>query len=256
MSVKARLQEFRHLDEEDKKRKASPDQENTQRIKRIAKARDNYQELQDLNPILRQDQKIMFIGYNPGVQSSIQQHHYAHPSNLFWKLFNNSKLIFKVMGDKTDPFIQSVIRNGVSTVKAEHDTELINYGIGFTDLVLRCTKSADELTIQEKLANVPRLVQEFQYSGSTFLVFIGKGIWEVFVKHFANKYGISVKLTKDFFTWGKQEVHKGSYGELLAKIQGEVGNKCIYVFPNTSGLVATPKYPEKLALWKDLVNDI
>lgn len=215
--------------------------------------------LKDLPPIITTNQILMFIGFNPGVQSSIQQHHYAHPTNLFWKLFNQSGLFTKmVTNDDDDPFLNRVIVNNKSELRAQDDIHLVRYRIGMTDLVLRCTKSVDELTTLEKLENVPRLIEEFKYTLSQYLVFVGKGIWEIVVKYVVKKYDIKGCKLKGVFTWGKQvqEQHDGPYFDMLERLQNELDQREIYVFPSTSGLVTSMNFAEKLVLWDDLTRDV
>ncbi|ODV79316.1 DNA glycosylase [Suhomyces tanzawaensis NRRL Y-17324] len=217
--------------------------------------------LPDLPPCLTTEQQVLFVGYNPGVESSLQQHHYAHFTNLFWKLFNQSQLFTKVLQriqyDLKDPLLEE------PSIRPHHDNDLIRFKIGFTDLVLRCTKTAQELSMAEKLANVPRLFQEFQFTQSRYLVFIGKGIWEIIVKYLATKLAIKVKLTKGNFAWGEQKIRDGTgedvrlYNYMLKAARKEIPEITrIYVFPNTSGLVASLSFGEKLALWVDLVEQI
>ena len=224
----------------------------------------------DLRPSLNNHTKVVFVGFNPGVQSSIQQHHYAHFTNLFWKLFNDSKIFIKVnfRGDfeetlRKDNFLSSLITpvkkgNYVSHFKPEHDFALADYYIGFTDLVLRCTKSAQELPLSEKIANVPRLIEEFKYTGVKFIVIVGKGIWEIIIAYLSKELGIKVKLSKDNFTWGQQTTGKDeTYNSSLQLLHNLIGTQCkVYVFPNTSGLVASMSYADKLNLWVSLGNDI
>jgi len=226
----------------------------------------------DLQPSLDDNLKLLFIGFNPGVQSSIQQHHYAHFTNLFWKLFNESGLLINVLQSlkipiddviKEDPLLKELVkpisdRQYKTFAKPVNDFEIVKYKIGFTDLVLRCTKTAQELTLSEKLENVPRLFREFRESGSAFIVFIGKGIWEIVVKYVTNLLKVKVKLTKDNFQWGKQILGEDNmYNMILEKLYDILGyDHNIYVFPNTSGLVTSLKYDEKLQLWNDLSQQI
>ncbi|KAI5958483.1 thp1 [Candida margitis] len=223
-------------------------------------------DLPDLRQSLGSNLTVLFIGFNPGVQSSIQQHHYAHHSNLFWKLFNQSKLLEKtVAGKKKDGVInnetdnndhlRSLLDNGCS---AKDDFDLIHYDIGFTDLALRCTATAAELTTEEKLHNIPRLLQEINSSHPENVVLIGKGIWEVFVKYYISELGMKFKLNKDNFQWGKLKLgadkqYNRIIEQLLAQIPPETS---VYVFPSTSGLVASMSFQEKLNLWQSLANNI
>lgn len=240
--------------------------------KQLSPEKDQPSKYKDLQPSLDDNLKVLFIGYNPGVQSSIQQHHYAHFTNLFWKLVNESNLLLRVLQSlnisieevvKEDALLKEITEcsgNGEykTLVKPVHDFDIIKYKIGFTDLVLRCTKTAQELTLSEKLENVPRLIGEFKKSRCEFIVFIGKGIWEIMVRYISNLLKIKPKLTKEIFQWGKQEPGKDVvYDMVLKKFDELLMFPCkIYVFPNTSGLVTSLKYHEKLQLWNDLGQDI
>ncbi|GEQ72735.1 hypothetical protein JCM33374_g6423 [Metschnikowia sp. JCM 33374] len=219
-----------------------------------AKAVNSANILKDLPPSIVADLTVVFVGFNPGVESSKQQHHYAHPTNLFWKLFNASDLLSAVLDlretdvSKYGGVLNDIYRHGPCSARAEHDFDLINVGVGFTDLVLRCTKQAAELSQQEKAQNVPRLLGEFNLSKAPFIVFVGKGIWEVVCKYLVPKH----KLTPCNFSWGIQ-----TDAEIMRRFTSFcVYSPKVYVFPNTSGLVASMKYPEKLDLWNSLVADM
>lgn len=212
----------------------------------------------DLPPSLADNLTVVFIGFNPGIQSSVTQHHYAHFSNLFWKLFNQSRLIFSVLrDDPRDAYLREKTKDDVSSFAAHDDNELLKYGIGFTDLVLRCTKAVSELTSSEKLENVPRLIEELKTSSPRFIVIVGKGIWETIVRYLNN--GKIFKFKN--FKWGEQVIDQdrlqSEYSLLLLKLSKALNyNYSIYVFPNTSGLVTSLKYSEKLQLWNSLVSNI
>ncbi|CCE82530.1 Piso0_002260 [Millerozyma farinosa CBS 7064] len=267
-SLKSVIQSFKY----DSKAPSSPGNGNRIR-KRVQKQPKVTHAYKDLAPSLSGDLKAIFVGFNPGIQSSLQQHHYAHFTNLFWKLFNQSDFLLKVLKSlgvdiekeiECDELLRSVVIPGDITgsyrtaVKAEHDFEISKYHIGFTDLVLRCTRMAQELTLDEKLANVPRLISEFSNTGARYVVFVGKGIWEIVVKYYADNLGINFKLTKSNFLWGKQIQRDDSkYNLILSKLYQALGHPCsIYVFPSTSGLVTSLNYNEKLKLWHDLGDDV
>lgn len=217
-----------------------------------AKDNSNYSALLDLQPMISDNITLLFVGFNPGVESSRQQHHYAHPTNLFWKLFNALDVLKKVLTLRKldidgDEFLCNIFVEGKLTATAQNDDQLVPYGVGFTDLVLRCTKTAQELTKQEKLNNVPRLFSEFARSNAKWVVVIGKGIWEFIVKYINPSH----RLTKENFLWGLQT------GSLVNEIHRQCDSDFnLYVFPNTSGLVALMKYPEKLALWEQFAASI
>lgn len=264
-NLKSVIQSFKYNDE----KAVAGKRDKISKIKKVSKNQESYE---DLQPSLANNLKLLFIGFNPGIQSSIQQHHYAHFTNLFWKLFNEARLLTKTLQSlkipiedtiEKDKFLEELVKvidDGEYTtyVKTVHDFELVKYKIGFTDLVLRCTKSAQELTTSEKLANVPRLIEEFKRSETRLLVFIGKGIWEIVVKYVANDINLRFKITKANFKWGRQEQDNDpDYNLILQRLTEIIGYECnLYVFPNTSGLVTSLKYSEKLQLWNDLGEDV
>jgi TDG/mug DNA glycosylase family protein len=71
--------------------------------------------------------RVLFCGINPGLWSGAVGHHFARPGNRFWKLLAASGF--------------------TPTVLSPHDElELLDVGIGITNLVRRATRSAAEVT--------------------------------------------------------------------------------------------------------------
>jgi G:T/U-mismatch repair DNA glycosylase len=208
----------------------------------------------DLAPSLAPHLTVVFVGFNPGVESSISQHHYAHFSNLFWKLFNQSRLALSVIPTAArDKFVTDGLKVGFAPY---NDLDLARYGIGFTDLVLRCTKLASELSAAEKLSNVPRLLGELRLAQPRFVVFIGKGVWETVVRYLCGSAPASV-LSE--FTWGHQTRQPSltRYDQVLKRLCTLLEYDFeVYVFPSTSGLVTTLNFAQKLELWEHLAKDI
>lgn len=200
--------------------------------------------LADLAPFLGDNLTVLFVGFNPGEESLRQQHHYAHPSNLFWRLFNALDMLAAVLAarsvPRSDPRAQRLFAGADCIALAANDAELVHLGIGFTDLVLRCTRQALQLSRQEKLANVPRLAGEFAATGARHIVIVGKGIWETIAQH----YGVRVDKR---FVWGLQS------GGVAQRVGG---GACVHVVPSTSGLVALMKYADKLALWRGVARAV
>ena len=198
----------------------------------------------DLAPCLDTNVHIVFIGFNPGITSSTLQQHYAHRSNSFWKLFNEAQIV-------------SLSTDGISRYEPKHDQALLASGVGFTDLVLRCTKLAAELSMKEKTRNVPRLLGQLRGNRPEFIVFVGKGIWEAVVAYLNE--GSPVRLLDSVnFQWGLQLPGEDvKYGRLLDRLERELGYKCqVYVFASTSGLAAKFLYSQKLAQWQALSHDL
>jgi TDG/mug DNA glycosylase family protein len=108
---------------------------------------------------LRPGLRLVFIGYNPGIESARAGHYYAFRGHVFWRHLNQSGLV-------------------AGTVGFEDDGRLMDLaGIGFTDLCPRPTVSADELTPAELADGALRLHRELLEAAPRFAVFSGKGIW-------------------------------------------------------------------------------
>jgi double-stranded uracil-DNA glycosylase len=74
--------------------------------------------------------RLLIVGINPGTYSAQTGHYYARPGNLFWWALSNSGLVPHAMGP-------------------ENDHEVLNYGIGLTDIVKRPTNSSGDLRQSE-----------------------------------------------------------------------------------------------------------
>ena len=84
-------------------------------------------ELETLTDYLRPGLDIVFVGLNPSSYSVREGHYFANPRNRFWAALNRSGLV-------------------AEELSPERDTELVKYGIGFTDVVKRPTPQASGLS--------------------------------------------------------------------------------------------------------------
>lgn len=183
-------------------------------------------DLQPLQPLLEPGLVCVFIGFNPGVQSSLQGHYYAHRSNLFWKLIYESGCVCEPLTCKDDR------------------TLMQRYRYGFHDLVLRPTRGIDDLGNAEMLENVPRLEHILKTYEPAIVCFVGKGIWEKIYR-----YKTGRALSKANFTWGVQKNIEFTFIKKDSKTK-------LFVMPSTSGLAAGMRREEKLTIWKDLAKII
>jgi double-stranded uracil-DNA glycosylase len=76
---------------------------------------------------------VLFVGINPGMRSAAVGHHFAGPSNRFWKLLHESGLV-------PEPVTWS------------DDDRLLAWGFGITNLVARATPGIGDLPASELLA--------------------------------------------------------------------------------------------------------
>ncbi len=82
--------------------------------------------------------RVLFVGINPGVRSSLTGHHFAGYSNRFWKLLYESRLV-------PEP------------ITYEDDDRLADWGFGVTNIVARPSPGIDTLTRAEYVEGRLRL---------------------------------------------------------------------------------------------------
>jgi TDG/mug DNA glycosylase family protein len=89
--------------------------------------------LPPLRDRIRTGVRVLFVGINPGVRSSLTGHHFAGFSNRFWKLLYESGLVPEAIG-------------------CEDDVRLPDWGFGVTNIVPRPTPGIDTLRRAEYAA--------------------------------------------------------------------------------------------------------
>lgn len=111
-----------------------------------------------LRDIIKPGLKVLFIGYNPGLRSAEKGCHYAGASNGFWDVLYKSDL---------------------TPVKldCQHDTDLLNYGYGSTNIVDRPSKSAAELTREEYEEGKKQLLQTLEKYRPAVACYVGIGVY-------------------------------------------------------------------------------
>lgn len=114
----------------------------------------------------------MLVGINPGVRSSQVGHHFAGPSNRFWKLLHESRLVSEPIG-------------------WQDDDRLHEWGFGITNLVARPTPGIDTLRPEEYLAGAKILRRKIRRVQPEVVAFIGVTL---FRSVFGRKAGQPVAL--------------------------------------------------------------
>ena len=94
--------------------------------------------LPPLRDRIRPGVRVLFVGINPGVRSSLTGHHFAGFSNRFWKLLYESRLVPERIG-------------------FEDDDRLPEWGYGITNIVARPTPGIDTLRPEEFVKGRARL---------------------------------------------------------------------------------------------------
>ncbi len=135
--------------------------------------------LQPLTDIIASNLRVLFVGYNPGLRSAELGHHFAGPSNRFWRVLHEA---------------------GLTPVQlpAEEDETLLTWGLGVTNLVDRPTRGAAELKAADYRRGSERLLQKLREYRPQNVCYVGIGIY----KRFAN-------LPQCDYGWQPQSVVPG-----------------------------------------------
>ncbi|MCJ7842015.1 mismatch-specific DNA-glycosylase [Lederbergia sp. NSJ-179] len=107
---------------------------------------------------LKKGLKLLFVGFNPSIRSSETGHHYANPTNKFWKVLFGAGLTERLY----DP---------------GEGEKLLKKGFGFTNIVPRPTRSAAEITKEEYQQGKEILVEKIRYYKPKVVCFVGKGVY-------------------------------------------------------------------------------
>ncbi len=109
--------------------------------------------------LLRDDLRILFVGINPGLRSAALHHHFAGPSNRFWRFLYESGLTpLKLRG--------------------EEDARLLELGMGITNLVARPSAAAAELHPEEMRAGAVELLAILRRYRPLVAAYLGKDIYK------------------------------------------------------------------------------
>ncbi|KAI9061576.1 DNA glycosylase [Trametes sanguinea] len=237
----------------------------SRRRSKVSKARpaiaplEKYAHLNSLNDYLGREPDlldVLFCGINPGQRSATVGHHFAHPTNHFWKCLYGSNF--------TDHLVDA----------SEDYTLPDTYQLGLTNLVERPSAQV-RMVFVVCLATTAEIVRK----RPRIVCFVGKAIWESFIKAAAppsaSNEGVVIAETKqatsssgrtETFTQVQQSAIVGkarAKGKMKAKPPpfgfGLQPFKVVHSDPNaavretlfcvvvsTSGLVAGYQLPEKV----------
>jgi TDG/mug DNA glycosylase family protein len=164
-----------------------------------------------VNPVddhLAENLKILFVGFNPSIRSSELGHHYANPNNRFWRI---------------------LFEAGITSRKYEpiEDEKLLELGFGFTNIVERPTKAADEITKEEYKEGREILKRKIERYLPKVVCFVGKGVYQQY-------------SGRKSAPWGQQ---------IVPVVPGVID----FVAPSSSGLVRM-KMNEIVDIYRQLLN--
>ena len=136
--------------------------------------------------------RVLFCGINPGLYTAAVGHHFARPGNRFWPALFASGFTDRLLS----PF---------------DERELLALGFGITNVVMRATATADQLSRTELSEGGKRLDAKIRRYQPRFLAVLGVGAYRA---AFGNAKAII----------GEQET--------------TIGKTRVWVLPNPSGLNA------------------
>mgnify|MGYP000707629945 CR=1 FL=1 len=161
---------------------------------------------------------ILFVGINPGLRSSEVGHHFAGPSNRFWKLLFESGLT---------PYQMTCRDDGL----------LLDYGYGFTNLVAKPTRGLHNLSRQDCLRGRRALVAKITKFQPTLVALLGISV--------ARTMFPLVLSTTSKKRLASDPVQTGLQSELLEGIP-------VFVLPNPSGRNAHYSYQKMGDIFREL----
>ncbi|MBP2335217.1 TDG/mug DNA glycosylase family protein [Saccharothrix coeruleofusca] len=135
---------------------------------------------------------VLFCGINPGLMSEAKGQHFARPGNRFWPALHLSGFTPRLL-------------------KPSEQEELLDYGLGITNLVARPTAKADELTAEELREGGAVLTELARAQRPSVVAVVG--------------------ITAYRTAFGRKDAKVGPQAERIAESR-------LWVLPNPSGLNA------------------
>jgi TDG/mug DNA glycosylase family protein len=149
---------------------------------------------------------VLFCGINPSLTSAARGHHFARPGNRFWPALHLAGLTPRALGP-------------------DEDLELLDYGLGVTNLVDRPTRTAAELRPEEIRAGAAALAVLVRRYRPRAVAVLGVTAWR-----------LAFARPKD--TVGRQP--------------RDLAGAEAWVLPNPSGLNAHYQLPDLARLYAEL----
>lgn len=150
--------------------------------------------------------RLLFCGINPGLWSGAVGAHFARPGNRFWKVLHAAGFTDRLL------------------LPSEQE-QLLVAGIGITNLVVRATATAEDISAQELRDGAVRLEQKVATLQPGVVAFLGMQAYRT-------------AFRRPQATVGRQPEH--------------LGQSTIWLLPNPSGLQARYQMPDLVALFAEL----
>lgn len=172
----------------------------------------------DLPDYLVHGLSILFVGINPGIRSAEVGHHFAGPSNRFWKLLFDARLL---------PF----------PMQYNEDWRLPEFGYGLTNTIAKPTAGIQELGRRDFLAGRQELVNKVTIYQPGMVALLGVGMARILLA--------SPKFERAGTPVSGPPIQVGPQSIQL-------GGRPVFVLPNPSGRNAHYSYQRMTELFCEL----
>jgi len=142
--------------------------------------------------VIAPDLRILFCGINPGLYTAAVGHHFARPGNRFWPALFAAGFTNRIVS----PF---------------DERELLQNGYGVTNVVMRTTATADQLSRRELREGGKKLITKVRRYRPRVLAILGLGAYRT--------------------AWEKPKA-------VIGRQEETIGETIVWVLPNPSGLNA------------------
>ena len=178
--------------------------------------------------------RVLFIGINPGVRSAETGHHFAGPSNRFWKLLWESRLV-------PEP------------ITYEHDDRLPEFGFGITNIIARPSPGIDVLKPAEYIAGWRILEQKIEKYRPEILAIVGVTVYRAILPLITATEDVGARRPRSLERSGKSRPGDASGPNSAIGPQPHVVHGAqVFVLPNPSGRNANFSYAEMLEAFRSL----
>jgi len=150
--------------------------------------------------------RVLFCGINPGLYTAAVGHHFARPGNRFWPALH--------AGGFTDRIVSPF-----------DEQELLKSGYGITNVVMRTTATADQLSADEIREGGKQLAAKVRRYRPRVLAVLGLGAYRT--------------------AFGKPKA-------VIGKQDEPIGQTLVWVLPNPSGLNAHYQAKDLARLFREL----
>lgn len=124
--------------------------------------------MRTLPDLLKPRLSLVFVGLNPSEYSAREGHYFANPRNRFWDAFNRSSLLPTALGRECT---------------AADDKELLNHGIGFTDVAKRPTPQGSGLKAADYRQWAPLLLEKLLQCQPRLVCFHGQMAYKAYLQY-------------------------------------------------------------------------